>query len=261
MHEGLVTCAPATPLGEVARQLVAHRVHALVVAGADGIPLGVISDTDLLAGEWLGGDEEGLRVMASLTASDLMTTPPLTIRADADVTDAVGRMLAEGISRLLVESDGVAAGVLSVSDVVRKLGRPRGARGRVEDVMDHGFVACRAATAAVDAARLLSERRTRSLVVLGDRSDVRGVLTGRDLLAVVTGKVRPETPAGELASAPVTIERSAGLAEAAALMVDRETNRLLVVADGDPLPLGLVSSWDLVSEMAASDAWRAGGRE
>lgn len=35
-------------------------MHAAVVAAEGGEPLGVVSDTDLLAGEWLGGDPEGL---------------------------------------------------------------------------------------------------------------------------------------------------------------------------------------------------------
>ena len=53
MHKGLLTCPPETSLGKVAAMLTGHHVHALVVAEESEQPLGIISDFDLLAGEWL----------------------------------------------------------------------------------------------------------------------------------------------------------------------------------------------------------------
>jgi CBS domain-containing protein len=54
VHAGLVTCPRATKLGDAASLLVRHKVHALVVVDGEGNPVGVPSDFDLLAGEWLG---------------------------------------------------------------------------------------------------------------------------------------------------------------------------------------------------------------
>lgn len=88
MHRGLVTCPPETRLGDAASLLVRHRVHALVVADSEGRPLGVLSDTDLLAGEWLSTDGEGLAVMLGMTAGELMTAPPETIDVDAPAGEA-----------------------------------------------------------------------------------------------------------------------------------------------------------------------------
>ena len=56
MHKGLITCRPNTSLGKVAALLTQHHVHALIVAEQDDEPLGIISDFDLLAGEWLSVD-------------------------------------------------------------------------------------------------------------------------------------------------------------------------------------------------------------
>ena len=89
MHRGLLTCRPNATLGQVAVLLDQHHVHALVVSDRDGRFLGVISDTDLLAGEWLSSDPESLTVMRRLTAADLMSAPPVSVEADTPLPDAV----------------------------------------------------------------------------------------------------------------------------------------------------------------------------
>jgi CBS domain-containing protein len=65
MHPGLLTCQADTSLGQVAILLARHKVHALVVAEPSGQPVGIISDFDLLAGEWLSVDNESLRSIPS----------------------------------------------------------------------------------------------------------------------------------------------------------------------------------------------------
>ena len=106
MHPGLITCRPDTPLGQVAVLLDHHHVHALFVADRDGRPLGVISDFDLLAAEWLSTDRESLETMKKMTAGELMTHPINSIEADVEYCDAAARMQAENISRLMVTEKG-----------------------------------------------------------------------------------------------------------------------------------------------------------
>jgi predicted transcriptional regulator len=53
MHGGLITCSRETRLGQAAALIAQHGIHALIVADDAGSPLGVLSDTDLLAAEWL----------------------------------------------------------------------------------------------------------------------------------------------------------------------------------------------------------------
>ena len=56
MHPGVLTCKPDATLGQVATLLDQHQVHALFVTDRDGRIMGVISDFDLMAGEWLSSD-------------------------------------------------------------------------------------------------------------------------------------------------------------------------------------------------------------
>src|SRR5436190_12596502 len=129
MHTGLFTCPSESRLGDVARLLVKHHVHAVIVSDASGEPVGVLSDTDLLAGEWLSTDEASLSTMQEVTAGELMSSPPATVDADAPASEAAARLRSERLSRLLVMDDGRPVGVVAVSDLVRGLARGTGERG------------------------------------------------------------------------------------------------------------------------------------
>ena len=81
MHRGLIACRQSAALGQVAVLLYQHHVHALVVVDRDGRPVGLLSDFDLLAGEWLSADADSLAVMRKLTAGDLMSYPIASVEA------------------------------------------------------------------------------------------------------------------------------------------------------------------------------------
>jgi CBS domain-containing protein len=259
MHSGLFTCPSESRLGDVARLLVEHHVHAVIVTDASGEPAGVVSDTDLLAGEWLGTDEVSLSTMQEITAGELMTSPPQTVDADAPASEAVARLRRERLSRLLVMDGGVPVGVIAVSDLVRELARPSGERGTVSDVMSWAIVTCLPETPVHAAARAMLERRSRSVVVVDRGGGPLGVVTGHDLLSVHDGSGLDSTVA-QLMHPPLMIGPHASLRDAADQMLRHEVHRLVVVDPDDPakIPLGLISTSDIVAEMAAPESvWQA----
>jgi CBS domain-containing protein len=259
MHRGLYTCPPETRLGDAARLLVEHHVHAVVVADEGGEPLGVLSDTDLLTGEWLGTDEESLAVMQELTAGELMTSPAATIDADTPAADAAARLRREHVSRLVVTEAGRPVGVIAVSDLVGSLATPSGRREAVADVMSWGIVTCLPETPLPAAARAMQERRSRSVLVVDRSGAPLGIVTGHDLLAIYENGASDATVA-DLMHPPLTIGPGASLREAADQMLRHEVHRLIVVADDDQaqMPLGLISTSDIVVEMAAAESvWQA----
>lgn len=106
------------PLADAARLLEAHRIHGLPVVDALGSLIGVISDSDMLHArttEELWSRWPGLRV------KHLMSSPALTIAADADLAEAARLMERERVHRLVVVGmDGsTPSGILSTSDLVR----------------------------------------------------------------------------------------------------------------------------------------------
>src|SRR5512143_3563643 len=115
MHPGLLTCKPDASLGQVAVLLFQNHVHALVVEDRAGRTLGIISDFDLLAGEWLSSDPESLAAMRKLTASDLMSHPVDSVEASVPLSEAVNELIEKQVSRLLVTENGKPVGVMSLS--------------------------------------------------------------------------------------------------------------------------------------------------
>lgn len=249
MHVGLISCGPEARLRKIAEMLIEHRVHAVVVVDTDGEALGVVADSDLLAGEWLATDEDSLASMRAMTAGELMTAPVVTIAAGNSVEEAATVLHRERISRLVVTDEGRAVGVVASSDLVVRLAGLPTERRVVTDVMSHGFLVCREGTTIAAAARTMKERRSRSLVVVAADGTAVGIVTGRDLLPALSGAVE-ESTVDSLMHSPFTIAPDATLREAADRMLDHEVHRLLVVAEGETMPLGLISTTDIVAEMA-----------
>lgn len=254
MHKGLLTCPPDTPLGQVAILLTQRRVHALIVANPTGAPLGLISDFDLLAGEWLSVDKESLATMKKMTARDLMTSPIDAIEADVTSNQAARLMTEKRIHRLMVTESSVPVGVVSISDFVASLARQREAkRETVGDVMSDAFLVCRDKTPILSAARTMTETHWRSVVVLDARGKPVGVVTGRDLLPYTDDAIdEKQTVSNIMHPTLTTIDIRASLHEAASLMIRNHQHRLIVTDkdESDGFPLGIISSSDIVAEMA-----------
>ncbi len=158
MRPGVVTCKPQATLGQVAKILTENRVHALFVLGADNTIRGIITDFDLLAGEWLSGDKESLAAMRRMTAGDLMSSPVKSIEAEAPANEAAQRMQERVVRRLLVTENGKPVGVISVSDIVSSIaGKGITKRERVSDVMSDVFLTCRDQTPLAAAARAMTD--------------------------------------------------------------------------------------------------------
>jgi CBS domain-containing protein len=119
MTEGLITCAPTTPLRGVARLMAAHRVHSVFVFDYgnedDESPelWGIVSDLDLVAAAWANVDTQ--------TAGESAVTPLVYVRKDDDLRHAAQLMAESGVSHLAVVDPKTRrpVGVLSTLDIAR----------------------------------------------------------------------------------------------------------------------------------------------
>lgn len=258
MFPDVVTCSPDLSLGKVAKLLAEHHLHALFVTNEDQMPLGVITDYDLLAGEWLSGDPESLAVMRSMTAGDLMSSPVETVEADCPVTEAAKRMQENQIRRLLVVEGNRPVGVISVSDFISELAsRAPLKRGRVGDVMSDAFLICREKTPVTAAARAMSDTGWRSVVVVDAHGKPLGIFSGLDFLSCCDPESNiDEILVSDVMHQPLMISMDATLQEAAQLMIENHHHRALVIdpTHEDSVPLGVISSFDIVQEMASPES-------
>lgn len=253
MHSGILTCRPNATLGQVAVMLSQLHVHGLIVADRDNRPLGVITDFDLMAGEWLSGDPQSLDVMRKMTAGELMSTPIDTIDIDAPAIEAARIMHEKVIRRVIVLEKDKPVGVISVSDIVASIAdmSPTG-RETVGDVMSDAMLVCRDKTPISAAARAMTNTGWRSVLVVDRTGKPMGVVSGLDLLKYCDLEDCTRNTVSEIMHPALTISVNGSLQEAASKMIENHHHRLIVVDPDDPesMPLGIISSFDIVAEMA-----------
>jgi predicted transcriptional regulator len=257
MHVGLHTCELNTTLGQVAVLLTQNHIHALVVVDQENHPLGIISDYDLLAGEWLAVDSQDLRTMRKLTAGDLMSSPIASVEAETTLKVAARILVEKDIHRLLVTENGIAMGIISTSDFVASLAREeKPLRETVADVMSDSILVCRDKTPLTSAARTMTQAGWRSVLVVDSKGKPLGVVSGKDLLPYVMNGVDEKLTVSDIMHPTFTIDIHAHLREAAELMIQKHHHRLVVTDCQDPeaFPLGIISSFDIVAEMAKPDS-------
>jgi len=121
MTEGLISCAPSTPLRGVARLMAGHRVHSVFVfdygqEDDENTELwGIVSDLDLVAAAWADVDE--------LTAGESAVTPLVYVSKHDDLRRAAQLMAESGVSHLAVV-DPVTdrpVGVISTLDIAQAI--------------------------------------------------------------------------------------------------------------------------------------------
>lgn len=128
-----------------------HRVSAVPVLDTAGRVTGVVSGADLLMKQTAPAFPVGAVRLAwrlrerskasACTAAELMTSPAVTVRADADVARAARLMRDRNVRRLPVTgADGRLVGIVSCTDVLSVYERPD---ERIRDEITTGVIAGR----------------------------------------------------------------------------------------------------------------------
>lgn len=131
-HRNVVTCTPDDPLVEAAAVMREHRISSLVVC-VEAAPVGMVSDRDLRNKVVAQGLDPN-----SLTISDIMHSPLISIREDEFLFEALHRISRHGIHRLVVTGpDGGLAGIITDSDILRLQSKsPQRLVRRIEEACD-----------------------------------------------------------------------------------------------------------------------------
>ncbi|MGX4695284.1 CBS domain-containing protein [Streptomyces sp. JNUCC 63] len=130
MTHTVVAVGPRAPFKEIVQLMQDWQVSALPVIEGEGRVVGVVSEADLLPKEELRDDSDAgylqlrqpvdVAKAGALTAGELMSSPAVTVRADATLAEAARAMAHEGIKRLPVVDDaGLLAGVVSRADLLK----------------------------------------------------------------------------------------------------------------------------------------------
>ncbi len=135
MTPRVVNTRPDTDLHEAARLLSENRISGMPVVDDQNRVIGVISEADLLI---LAGMQEGHtfkdilhRILREPVSSrkagdkvqDVMSFPPITAKADDDVSEVAKILDERRIKRLpVVDDEGKLLGIISRADIIRAIG-------------------------------------------------------------------------------------------------------------------------------------------
>ena len=111
IHRSGVGIGPDRSIREAAKIMASAGVGSLAVLDRDRL-VGIVTDRDLVRRCLARGIEPGARVDSA------MTTPVVTIQADADVHDAFGLFRTHAVRRLAVMRGEQFVGVLAIDDLL-----------------------------------------------------------------------------------------------------------------------------------------------
>ena len=123
---------PMTPFKRLVQLIEENRISAIPIVDELGIPVGIVSESDLLLKErrvelesersFLHPRRRRLERTKSegAVACELMTTPPITVRSSTTLPETARLMQARNVRRLIVVDErGRIAGIVSRSDLLQ----------------------------------------------------------------------------------------------------------------------------------------------
>ena len=124
MTHTVVAVGRDAPFKEIVELIDQWKVSALPVLAGEGRVIGVVSEADLLAKEEFRDTDEGDLAQrakaAGVTAGELMSTPAVTVHADASLAEAARIMARRHVKRLpVIDGVGMLQGVVSRSDLLK----------------------------------------------------------------------------------------------------------------------------------------------
>ena len=190
MTSPLLTIAPDRPMLDASHLMETNHVRHLCVSDEEEV-VGVISVRDLVRcfidseGGPIRDLDNVFRPLSVLRV--LMQTTMETIASERTVLEAAQTMAEKRIGSLLVLESGDMVGIVTETDVVRKvIAAGLSARSTsVGAVMNAPLIQIDIDDSARDASRLMAEKRIRHLVVTEDNKVV-GLLSVRDLVKAVS---------------------------------------------------------------------------
>jgi len=162
---------------EAYQLLLQHRYRHLVVLDHDGILVGIITSTDFLA-------HLGLEYfMEFKTVGQIMSRDIVTMRSSLSVFKAVQIMNERHISSLVMEDNGYPLGIITERDVLGfiRSGKPLD-RLLLHKVMSAPVQTVFSDVSSHEAAKILSQKRLRRLVVTNSSGHCVGIVTETDLV-------------------------------------------------------------------------------
>jgi len=219
MSSPAVTVDPEAPLAELLRVMRDRSVKRVLIVGADGVLLGIVSRSDVLralAGAAVGPDVATRRAVSGRVAGDVMVIGVPTIAPDTPGEEVARAVLGSGVGRVaVVDAERRLVGVVATRDLLPLAGDAPGhvsiaafggMAGRLEvlladhrpgaapgptaaDLMRRDVVAVQTETSLAIVVQLMMARGLKRVLVTDDHGAPIGVIDRADVIRTLTDTI------------------------------------------------------------------------
>lgn len=130
MTAGVVTAAPETSVGEVARLMAENRVGSVVLVDPAGSPVAIVTDRDLAVRVLAAG------VPPDSPVADHASQPLVSGHPEMELTEAAAVMVQHRVRRLVVVTADRLAGIATLDDIAIRSGDLELAQRMTQDVIE-----------------------------------------------------------------------------------------------------------------------------
>ncbi len=119
MTREIITVDETTSVVDAAKLMAAEDIGSLFITRGDAI-IGIVTQRDVISAHLLSDS-----LYHSLTVSDVMSTPIVSIGPDVDIWDAICLMNQTGKRHIAVVDGDMTLGIVTATDVIRVLATMR----------------------------------------------------------------------------------------------------------------------------------------
>lgn len=106
MTRSIITAGPETDVSEIAQLLTDHNISGVPIVDADGEPVGVVTELDVIS-------------RSGKTAAEIMSKDVISVTEDTAAEEVVEVLRSRRVRRVPVLRDGQIIGIVSRSDLLR----------------------------------------------------------------------------------------------------------------------------------------------
>ncbi len=236
----ILSCAPATPVREVARRMFAERCSSIVVMKDEQV-VGIWTEHDALSA---GDNPREL----DRPVSEVMSHPVLTLEANTPLGEAAMKFKQSGVRHFVVVRDGAAIGVLTQTDIVVNQGAEFFLHLKpIESIRVHPPVVVPEQTALHEVIARMRAQRLDAILVGYDDGE-HGILTERDIVRLLADG-GAEGAVGAYASRPLQMLTARQSLYAAQRFMTDHNVRHVGIRDDDDRLTGLLCFADVLQSI------------
>ncbi|MDD4910969.1 MAG: PAS domain S-box protein [Sideroxydans sp.] len=244
LSPSVFTVAPETALPDVLESMESLRISCVVAVDTEYHPVGIFTEQDAIV---LMAER---RVIAELSMSDVMSTPPLTAPSDMDFRDAYQLIAGKAYRHLIVVDEaGCLSGIVSEADFIHYMGMEYLVELKtVGSAMTRNLIILKEDATLADAVDMMAQHKISCVIVARDQKPI-GILTERDTISLARTVNDPtHVHITQVMHSPVqTVDAQLPLQQAMQRM-ERSHIRRLVVVEGEILQ-GIVTRHDIVKNI------------